>query len=168
MKTNRRVLEEAGRLKTPGLARGQGIHVWVSHLDPRLAADGLDSQQLWREAQRHLVQAGLPVMPAGKVRSQPLYPCLGILVHADLSNSLPPVYIYSLEVFYVQKISLSGSPHRHAMRMTWCREAIGDVRGNGRSFDWSGLYQALGMLVDSFIQETAGDTFRDAPSKVIN
>ncbi len=167
MKTGRWQATEPGQQLHP-LTKVQGIHVWVSHLDPRLVADGLDASRLWLEVHQQLTRAGLPVVPHRSWSTQPSYPCLGILIHADPANVLPPVYIFSIEVFFVQKISLTGPATSNAMRMTWCREAIGDVRGNGQSFDWSNLYSTLQILVDGFIQEVVGKAAADAPSKAIN
>lgn len=156
MKAIPRFTAEAEHLSTQSLPGLQGIHVWVSQLDVDLEAEGLDRKRLGLEAQRRLTQAGLPLTSQPNWQATPLFPCLGILVHADRVNVLPPSYIYSVEVFFVQKITLADSPTTNAMRMTWCREAIGDVRQDNRGFDWTNLYSTVGLLADQFIQEILG------------
>jgi len=139
------------------LARFPGIHVWVSHLDADLIAEGLDREYLWLQVQEKLLRAGLPVPSQHSWQQTPLFPCLGVLVHADRAQVTPSFYVFSVEIFYVQKISLAGIPTANAMRMTWCREAIGDVPEEPHGgFDWSNLYDTVSSLVDQFIQEYLG------------
>jgi hypothetical protein len=146
-----------------------GIHVWVSQLDPPLVADGLDRELLWSLVQQRLVQAGLPVPKQRGWQQVPSFPCLGVLVHADQAQVSPPFYIFSVEVFYVQKITLAGLPSSHVMRMAWCREAVGDVRGGGeRGFDWSVLHNTVGSLVDQFLQEALASVGPVPPARVCN
>ena len=98
----------------------------------------------------------------------PLYPCLGVLLHADLAQTDPSFYVFSVEVFYVQKMTLAGAPSANAMRMTWCREAIGDARSDGRGVDWSGLYNTVDSLVDQFISESLGLNMAGDPAEACN
>lgn len=145
-----------------------GIHVWVSQIDAPLAADGLDREVLWAQVQQRLMRGGLPV-PNRQGRQQvPLFPCLGVLVHADQAQVSPPFYVFSVEVFYVQKITLAGLPSANVMRMAWCREAVGDVRGDERGFDWSVLYNTVGSLVDQFLQESLASVGPLPPARVCN
>lgn len=147
---------EQDRLFSQTFPGVQGINVWVSPLTEELAAAGLDRERLWLEVQWRLVRAGLPVPQEFDWRRTPRFPCLGLLVHADQAQVSPPFFIFSVEVFYVQKMSLAGDSGGNAMRMTWCREAVGDVREDRRGFDWSNLYNAVGSLVDQFIQDSLG------------
>ena len=165
LKVKRQESPEAQRMIPETLVGFPGIHVWVSQVDPSLAADGLDREFLWTRVQKKLAQAGLPV-PEQHIRQQiPLFPCLGVLLHADRAQMTPPFYVFSVEVFYVQKITLAGA---NAMRMSWCREAIGDARSDGRGVDWSGLYNTVNSLVDQFISESLGLNSADVPAKACN
>jgi len=159
---------EAERLVPDTLAGFPGIHVWVSQLDASLVADGLDREFLWSLVQKKLARAGLPVPDQHGWQQVPQFPCLGVLVHGDRAQVSPPFYVFSIEVFYVQKITLSGAPSANAMRMTWCREAIGDARREGRGFDWAVLYNTVGSLVDQFLQESLGLSLPEKPGRVCN
>jgi hypothetical protein len=159
---------EAEKLVPDTLASFPGIHVWVSQLDASVVADGLDREFLWSLVQKKLARAGLPVPNQRNWQQVPQFPCLGVLVHADRAQVSPPFYVFSIEVFYVQKITLSGAPSANAMRMTWCREAIGDARREGRGFDWAVLYNTVASLVDQFLQESLGLSLSEKPARVCN
>jgi hypothetical protein len=168
LKVKRQREGKAGRL-IPETPRGfQGIHVWVSHVDADLIADGLDRERLWLEVHKRLAQAGLPVPNQQSWQQTPRFPCLGVLVHADRAQVTPPFYVFSVEVFFVQKITLASSPSASAMRMTWCREAIGDAPAEGTDFDWSVLYSTVGSLVNQFLQESLGLPVPETPARVCN
>ena len=145
-----------------------GIHVWVSQVDAALVADGLDREFLWQQAQKRLVLAGLPVPSHSGWQQPPSFPCLGVLVHADRAQVSPPFYVFSVEVFFVQKITLTGTPAANSMRMSWCREAIGDARRDTHGFDWSILYNTVGSLVDQFLHESLGISMSGTPARVCN
>jgi hypothetical protein len=168
LKVKRQRPEAAERLIPETLSGFPGIHVWVSQMDASLSADGLDRERLWHEVQKRLTQAGLPVPNQQNWQQTPLFPCLGVLVHADRAQVSPPFYVFSVEVFFVQKITLTGTPSANAMRMTWCREAIGDARGDGRGFDWSVLYSTVGSLVVQFLQESLGLPVSETMARVCN
>lgn len=152
----RRSKAEAESLIPQTFAGFQGVYVWVSQVEADIVADGLDRTRLWMEVQRRLLRGGVPVLQQFDLRQTPMFPCLGVLVHADRAQVSPPFYVFSIEVFFVQRITVVGAPGTNAMRMTWCREAIGDVRKDGQSFDWSNLYSVVGSLVDQFIQDSLG------------
>lgn len=160
--------DEGERLIPETLVGFPGIHVWVSQVDPDLSADGLDREYLWLQVQNRLLRAGLPVPNQESWQQTPVFPCLGVLVHADRAQVTPPFYVFSVEVFFVQKITLAGNPLANAMRMTWCREAIGDVPGDGKDFDWSNLYNTVVSLVDQFLKGYLGLAVSDASTRMCN
>ncbi len=142
--------------------------MWISQVDAALTADGLDRDRLWLEVQKRLAPAGLPVPKQQSWQQTPLFPCLGVLIHADRAQVSPPFYVFSVEVFFVQKITLAGNPSANSMRMTWCREAIGDARGDALGFDWSVLYSTVGSMVNQFLQESLGLPVSETPTRVCN
>jgi hypothetical protein len=168
LKIKRQRPREVEPLIPETLAGFPGIHVWVSQVDAALAADGLDRELLWLQVHQRLARAGLPMPDHYNWQQTPLFPCLGVLLHADRAQVSPPFYVFSVEVFYVQKITLAGAPSANAMRLTWCREAIGDARADGRGFDWSVLYNTVGSLVDQFLQESLGLNISETPARVCN
>jgi hypothetical protein len=168
LKVKRQRAGKVDRLIPETLRVFPGIHVWISQVDASLTADGLDRDRLWLEVQERLAQAGLPVLNQQSWQQTPVYPCLGVLIHADRAQVSPPFYVFSVEVFFVQKITLAGSPSANAMRMTWCREAIGDARGDAPGFDWSVLYNTVGSLVGQFLQESLELPVSDTSTQVCN
>lgn len=165
VKANRRILAQADRVIPPTLASFQGIHVWVSQVNATLVSDGLDQDRLWFEVHGRLARVGLPVPPQRSWQQTPRFPCVGVLVHADRAQVAPPFYVFSIEVFFVQKFTLATAPAANAMRMTWCREAIGEISRDARGFDWSNLYNTLGSLVDQFLQESLGVAVAAGPTR---
>ena len=168
LKIKRQNPRAAESLSPETLAGFPGIHVWVSQIDPDLAADGLDREFLWSQVQKKLAQAGLPVPEQAGMQQVPSFPCLGVLLHADKTQTTSSFYVFSVEVFYVQKITLAGAPSANAMRMTWCREAIGDAPSDGRGFDWSALYNTVGSLVNQFLEESLGLCISEKTARVCN
>jgi hypothetical protein len=165
LKTKRPRLRQSEQVVPETLAEAQGAHVWVSQVDAALSADGLDRERLWLEVQKRILQAGLPA-PNRSWQQTPLFPCLGVLVHADKAQVTPPFYVFSIEVFFVQQTTGMGNPSANAMRMTWCREAIGDARSSPRGFDWSNLYSTVGFLVGQFLEEYLGVKVHEPPERV--
>jgi hypothetical protein len=159
---------EVGRIIPETLTGFPGIYVWVSQVDPAIAADGLDRERLWFEVQKRLTWAGLPVPNQKSWQQTPLFPCLGVIIHADQAQVTPPFYVFSVELFFVQKINSADTPAASSMRMVWCREAIGDARHKSAGFDWSNLYSTLSSLVDQFLQEYLGLTVPEVTTAVCN
>lgn len=157
----------ADRVIPQNIASFQGLHVWVSQVDSHIEADGLDRVRLWLEVQKRLARAGVPVPQQFDWLQTPKFPCLGVLVHADQAQVYPPFYIFSVEVFFVQRVTVAGVPAAYAMRMTWCREAIGDIRLHAQGYDWSNLYSTVGSLVDNFIQESLGLLTEEVPAGLL-
>jgi hypothetical protein len=168
LKVKRQRAGKAKRLIPETLRGFPGIHAWVSQVDAALTADGLDREHLWLEVQKRLALAGLPVPNQQSWQQTPLFPCLGVLIHADRAQVSPPFYVFSIEVFFVQKITLAGNTSANAMRMTWCREAIGDARWDDPGFDWSVLYNTVGSLVNQFLQESLGLPVPENSTRVCN
>lgn len=158
-------LRQAEQILPETLAEVQGAHVWVSQVDAALCADGLDRERLWLEVHNRILQAGLPA-PNRSWQQTPMFPCLGVLVHADKAQVTPPFYVFSVELFFVQQTTSVGNPSGNAMRMTWCREAIGDVRNSLQGFDWSNLYNTVGFLVSQFLEEYLGVKTPEIPERV--
>lgn len=159
---------EAGRLIPETLTGFPGIYVWVSQIDPAIAADGLNRERLWLEVQKRLTWVGLPVPNQEIWQQTPLFPCLGLIVHADRAQVTPPFYIFSVELFFVQKIDSADTPAASSMRMVWCREAVGDVRQKAAGFDWSNLHSTVSSLVDQFLQEYLGLSIPEVSALVCN
>jgi hypothetical protein len=141
------------------LAFSSGINVWISRVPAALMIDGIDRKRLWLEVQNRLLRAGIPVPnQQGWQQMTPLFPCLGVLVHANLVQVTSPFYVFSLEVFFLQKIILARTPPATTLRMMWGREATGEARGrtDAQGFDWSDLYGTAVSLVDQFLKELLG------------
>jgi hypothetical protein len=129
------------------------INVWVSPIDHEIADDGLDQEQIRLEVEKRFVSAGLPVVQHCDGKRVPECPCLGVLLNVVRHQEDPPAYIYSVEMFFLQRVSMAGPPVSDVMHMVWCREATGDIARTAQGFNWSNLYQTLKFLVDRFIVE---------------
>jgi hypothetical protein len=98
-----------------------GINVWVAPVEPEIAEDGLDREQIRREMEKRLYGAGLPVIEKFDVRQAPEFPCLGVVSYVFQPQEDSPVSIFSIEMFFIQRITLAGPPATDVMRMAWCR-----------------------------------------------
>jgi hypothetical protein len=159
---------EAGHLIPETMTGFPGIYVWVSQFDAAIEEDGLDRERLWFEVQKRLTWAGLPVPNQENWQQTPPFPCLGVIVHADRAQVTPPFYVFSVELFFVQKINSADTPASSSMRLVWCREAIGDARHKSAEFDWSNLYSTVSSLVDQFLQEYLGLAIPEVSAMVCN
>jgi hypothetical protein len=130
-----------------------GINVWVAPIEPEIADDGLDREQIRLEVEKRLICAGLPAIQQFDGRQAPQFPCLGVVLYVFRPQGDPPVYIFSIDMSYVQRIALAGPPATEAMHMAWCREATGEISRDPLGFNWNNLYKSLEFLVDSFIVE---------------
>ena len=130
-----------------------GINVWVAPVEPGIAEAGLDREHIRLEVEKRLVCAGLPVIQKSDGKQAPESPCLGVLPYIFQPQADPSVYIFSVEVVFIQWITLTGPPATEAMHMAWCREATGDITRTAQGFNWSSFYKALEFLVDCFILE---------------
>jgi hypothetical protein len=128
-----------------------GINVWVAPIEPEIAEDGLDREQIRLEVEKKLFGAGLPVIEKFDDRQVPEFPCLGIMFYVFRPQEDSPVYIFSIEMFFLQRITMAGPPVTDAMHMVWCRESTGYITRTAQGFNWSKLYETLEFLVDSFI-----------------
>ncbi|MGQ9689403.1 MAG: hypothetical protein ACUVXF_11555 [Desulfobaccales bacterium] len=160
------MLDKAEQILVKTSTDFQGLQVWISQFDPSLIADGLDRKHLWEEVRQRLEKAGLPVSKQQPWQQTPRFPCLGVLVHADLAQVIPSFYVFSVEVFFVQQVTVTGTPSANSMRMAWCREAIGEVSSSARGFDWANLYNTVGSLIDQFLEDYLGLEVPASPEKI--
>jgi hypothetical protein len=121
--------------------------------------DGINRKHLWLAVHKRLLLAGIQVAnQQGWEQTTPLFPCLGVLVHADLVHVPMPFYVFSIEVFFVQRVNLAADSYASALRLIWGREATGEAKGriDAQGFDWSDLYNTAVSLVDQFLNEFLG------------
>jgi hypothetical protein len=127
-----------------------GINVWVAPIEQEIMEFGLDRKQIRLEVEKRLVCTDLPVIQQVGGDQTPKFPCLGVMLHFFQPQEEPYLYIFSIEMCFIQRISLTGPPATDAMRMAWCREVNGEISRNGQDIDWANLYNSLGFLVDCF------------------
>lgn len=127
-----------------------GISVWVAPVEQEIIENKLDREQIRLEVEKRLVCASLPVIQHLGGDQTPKFPCLGVMLHVFQPQEEAYPYIFSIEMCFIQKITLAGPPVTEAMRMAWCREATGEITRNGQDLNWSNFYNSLGYLVDCF------------------
>jgi hypothetical protein len=94
-----------------------GINVWVAPVEPEISEDGLDREQIRLEVEKRLTGAGLPVIEKFDVKQAPEFPCLGVVFYVFQPQEDSPVSIFSIEMFFIQRITLAGPP---PMSCAWC------------------------------------------------
>jgi hypothetical protein len=130
-----------------------GINVWFSPVDREIADDGLDGEHFRLVVEKRLACAGLRVIQQSDRKQVPEFPCLGVVLHVVRNQGDTPDYIYSIEMFFLQRLTLAGPPATNAIHLAWCREAVGDISRTVQGLNWSTLYKTSESLVDSFIVE---------------
>jgi hypothetical protein len=130
-----------------------GINVWVAPVEPEIAENGLDQEHLRLEVEKRLVHSGLAVIHKFDGKQAPEFPCLGVMLFVFQPHEDPLVHIFSIEMFFIQRITLADPPATTAMRMAWCREATGEISRTAQGFNWANLHKGLEFLVDRFIME---------------
>ena len=130
-----------------------GINVWVAPVEQEIIEQELDREQIRLEVEKRLVCASFPVIQHLGGNHTPKFPCLGVMLHVFQPQEEPYLYIFSIEMCFIQRITLAGPPATEVMRMAWCREATGEITRNGQDLNWSNFYNSLGFLVNCFIFE---------------
>jgi hypothetical protein len=80
----------------------------------------------------------------------------------------PPFYTFSVEVFFVRSHSSGEPTGANSLKMTWCREAVGDMSVTSQGADWSGLLSQISHLVETFIRDYQAIYTASPRSFVIN
>jgi hypothetical protein len=145
----------------------EGVYVWISRVEGDAAREGLDRDRVKAEVECRLVAAGIPVLHQNKRGGAPATPCLGVQLHLRKADVIPACYFFSVEVFFIQTTS-EDDPADRSLRMTWCKEAIGDVPTTPQGPDWSGVYAHIGSLVEAFISNYLSVNSRANPALLIN
>lgn len=145
-----------------------GVYVWVSHLEAEAGGFGLDRDWLKAEVERWLAAAGIPVLYKPADPQAPGAPCLGVLINLRKTVGVPLSYLFSLEVFFIQVASIEEHPCSNTLRMTWCREAVGDVPETPQGPDWSRLVTQLGLLVEAFTRDYLAADYPTRAANLIN
>jgi hypothetical protein len=130
-----------------------GINVRVAPVEPEIAKEGLDRDQIKLAVEKTLAGAGLPVIQHFGEEQTLEFPCLGVVLYVIRPQEDPARYIFSVEMFFLQRITLAGPPATEAMRLAWCREATGDIARTAQGCNWASLYKALEFLAGCFIVE---------------
>lgn len=145
-----------------------GIYVWVSQSEAEAGSLGLDRDWLKAEVERRLAAAGIPVLYQPADLPAPGPPCLGVLVNLRQTAGVPLSYLFSLEVFFIQVASIEEHPCSNTLRMTWCREAVGEVPKTPQGPDWSRLVSQLGLLVEAFTRDYPAADYPARAANLIN
>ena len=103
--------------------------------------------------EKKLAGAGLPVIQHFSEEQAIEFPCLGVVLYVMRPQEDPARYIFSVEMFFVQRMILTGPSTTEAVRLAWCREVTGAISRAAQGFNWAALYEALEFLVDCFIVE---------------
>jgi hypothetical protein len=155
---------EVDQIIIKNLSDFREVYIWILQVNSGVEANGLDRDYLFLQVRKRFSQAGLPIPQLCYRKRIPRFPCLGILIYTDLVQTHPPSYIFSTEVFFVQKTSMTGDPPANRMCMTWCRESVGDISRNPQGFEWSNLYSTVDLLVNQFLQESMDSQQKKLPS----
>lgn len=141
--------------------------MWVAHPAAEWAAPLVSRERLRSEAELRLSLAGVSLREAEEDTWQG-GPCLGVIVNLKTpegTGSCP----FSLEVFYVEGQPTALGPFGPSLHLKWCRETCGEVRHSLWEVDWQPLYEALGHLVQEFLEDyLSGEGSSGGGSRLVN
>lgn len=145
----------------------EDIQVWIAQPVSEAPTPLLTRERLRAEAELRLALAGLtPKTPAEDEWQGG--PCLGVIVNLNPPHGNGRC-AFSLEVFYVEGEPTALGPFGPSLHLKWCRERCGELPGTQREGDLQPLYEALGHLVQEFLEEyLAGLPQPGVPRRLLN
>ena len=126
----------------------KGIGVLVEQLPPEVENGGLSKNQLQKDVEAKLRAAGIKVLTKEECAKTPGEPNLYINVNVNIAKTESDIYPYSLDLLFIQKVSLLRDQKITSYGVTWSTAGVGSITKTMVSQ----LRESVGEILDIFIK----------------
>jgi Cdc6-like AAA superfamily ATPase len=126
----------------------KGVGVLIEKLPPEVEQEGLRRDQLQMEVESKLRTAGIKVLTREEAFNTPGEPFLYININVNIAKTESDIYPYSIDLLFIQKVSLLRDPKLTSYAITWSTGGVGSIAKQ----IVSQLRQNVEAMVDVFIK----------------
>lgn len=126
----------------------KGIGVLVEKLPLEVEQEGLKRDQLQMEVESKLRTAGIKVLTKEEASGASGEPYLYININVNIAKTESDTYPYSIDLLFIQKVSLLRDPKLTSYAVTWSTGGVGSI---GKPI-LSQLRESVNDMVDVFIK----------------
>jgi hypothetical protein len=116
-----------GKLNRATLRGLRGVGVLVEKLSPEVEKEGLNRDQLQVAVESRLHKAGIKVLTREESVKTPGEPYLYININLNVAKTESPIYPYSIDLLFIQKVSLQRDPKLMTYAVTWSTGGVGSI-----------------------------------------
>jgi hypothetical protein len=125
----------------------KGIGVLVEKLPLEVEQEGLKRDQLQMEVESKLRTAGIKVLTKEEASGASGEPYLYININVNIAKTESDTYPYSIDLLFIQKVSLLRDPKLTSYAVTWSTGGVGSI---GKPI-LSQLRESVEAMVDVFV-----------------
>ena len=125
----------------------KGIGVLVEKLPAEVEKEGLDKNELQRAVESKLQSAGIGLLTKEESLRAPGEPYLYININVNVAKTESDIYPYSIDMLFIQKVSLLRDPKLTSYAVTWSTGGVGSI---GKPI-LSQLRESVEAMVDVFV-----------------
>jgi hypothetical protein len=125
----------------------KGVGVLIEKLPQEVEKEGLNRDQLQVAVESRLRQAGIRVLTKEESFKTPEEPYLYININVNIAKTESEIYPYSIDLLFIQRVSLLRNPNLTAYAVTWSKGGVGSIEKTivGE------LKETVEEMVDTFI-----------------
>jgi hypothetical protein len=105
----------------------KGIGVVVERLPPEIEGGGLSIDQIQKDVEAKLRAAGIKVLTKEECARTPGEPNLYINLNVNIAKTESEIYPYSLDLLFIQKVSLLRDQKIMSYGVTWSTAGVGSI-----------------------------------------
>ena len=126
----------------------KGVGVLVEKLPTEVEKEGLDRNELQRAVESKLQSAGIRLLTKEESIRAPGEPYLYVNINVNVAKTESDIYPYSIDMLFIQKVSLLRDPKLTSYAVTWSTGGVGSI---GKPI-LSQLRESVEAMVDVFIK----------------
>lgn len=142
------VLAIDGKSNRATLRGLRGVGVLVEKISPEVEKEGLNWDQLQVAVESRLHKAGIEILTKEESVKTPGEPYLYININVNIAKTEADIYPYSIDLLFIQKVSLQRDPRLMSYAVTWSTGGVGSI---GKPI-LNQLRESVNDMVDVFIK----------------
>lgn len=142
-----------GRSNRATLQGLKGIGVLVENLPPEVEKEGITKNQLQIEVELKLREAGIKVLSREECLKTPGEPYLYININVNTAKTESDIYPYSIDVMFIQKVSLVRDPQQTTYSVTWSTGGVGSVSKQLMNPLRSSVSDIVNVFIQAYLAE---------------